>query len=104
MSQFGKHAAKLVTAALLFGYSFTAAEAFQLSEPPATSQVSTSAVSFAGNGNGSAKAGGILSAREVQHVEWCATRYSSYHATDNSFAAKSGQRQLCRSPFGAVAW
>lgn len=50
--------------------------------------------------NGSTTKGGgdlLLSADEVQHIRWCATRYPSYHASDNTFANASGARTECRS-------
>ncbi len=33
------------------------------------------------------------------HDRWCATRYQSYRAWDNSFQPYSGRRQQCVSPY-----
>jgi BA14K-like protein len=32
------------------------------------------------------------------HVAWCATRYQSYRASDNTFQSLSGPRRPCISP------
>lgn len=34
-----------------------------------------------------------------QHKEWCAERYRSYRAADNSYQPLSGPRKQCQSPF-----
>ncbi|HVK89972.1 MAG TPA: BA14K family protein [Mycoplana sp.] len=34
-----------------------------------------------------------------RHFEWCAARYRSYRAFDNSFQPYSGPRQQCMSPY-----
>jgi hypothetical protein len=104
MSQLGQFTAKLTMAAIILGASCVTAGAFQLSQPGADTNPSVAAASFAGNGNGQFNVVGSLSPQEVQHVQWCATRYMSYNATDNSFMAKSGQRQKCRSPSGVTTW
>lgn len=39
-----------------------------------------------------------LSAEEVKHITWCATRYQSYHATDNTYQTRQGARAECQSP------
>lgn len=57
--------------------------------------VSVSAFSNGGATKGSGAL--LLSAEEVQHIRWCATRYPSYHASDNTFANASGVRTECRS-------
>lgn len=33
------------------------------------------------------------------HVSWCANRYRSYRAYDNTFQPYNGPRQLCYSPY-----
>ncbi|MBE7185454.1 MAG: BA14K family protein [Methylobacterium mesophilicum] len=33
------------------------------------------------------------------HVQWCANRYRSYRASDNTFQPYNGPRQQCRSPY-----
>jgi hypothetical protein len=40
---------------------------------------------------------------ESSHVHWCATRYSSYRAEDNTYQPFSGQRRTCVSPFDRSA-
>jgi hypothetical protein len=42
--------------------------------------------------------GMLLSAQEIQHIRWCAGRYLSYHATDNTYLSPKGKREECRSP------
>jgi hypothetical protein len=39
--------------------------------------------------------GGILR----DHIRWCAERYRSYRASDNSYKPLDGQRRECLSPF-----
>lgn len=34
-----------------------------------------------------------------RHYEWCASRYRSYRAYDNTFQPNSGPRRSCLSPF-----
>lgn len=34
-----------------------------------------------------------------RHVRWCANRYRSYRAYDNTFQPYHGPRRQCRSPF-----
>jgi len=34
------------------------------------------------------------------HVNWCASRYRSYRAYDNSFQPYNGPRRACVSPYG----
>ena len=54
---------------------------------------------FAGEGaSNSGQDNFLLSAEEVQHVQWCAKRYMSYHAVDNTYQDKSGNRLECQSP------
>lgn len=56
-------------------------------------------VAFSGGAAASASAASMsLSAEEIQHVTWCATRYQSYHATDNSYQTRQGARAECQSP------
>jgi hypothetical protein len=33
------------------------------------------------------------------HGQWCAARYRSYDASDNTYRSYSGQRRACRSPY-----
>jgi hypothetical protein len=33
------------------------------------------------------------------HVQWCANRYRSYRAYDNTFQPYNGPRQICYSPY-----
>jgi len=34
------------------------------------------------------------------HVQWCASRFRSYRASDNTFQPFNGPRRQCISPFG----
>ena len=36
---------------------------------------------------------------EGSHVEWCANRYRSYRAYDNTYQPYNGPRRLCNSPY-----
>ena len=36
---------------------------------------------------------------DPQHVAWCASKYRSYRAGDNSYRAFSGERRTCMSPY-----
>ncbi|WP_186376817.1 BA14K family protein [Agrobacterium sp. DE0009] len=53
----------------------------------------------AGKGEDATSEGYALSQSEINHVKWCAARYASYHATDNSYMAPTGSRTQCRSPY-----
>ncbi|NTJ44897.1 BA14K family protein [Agrobacterium larrymoorei] len=56
------------------------------------------ASAFSNGTTGEGNSGGLLlSADEVQHVRWCAERYTSYHASDNTYASANGQRVECVS-------
>ncbi|WP_244480300.1 BA14K family protein [Rhizobium sp. Root1220] len=33
------------------------------------------------------------------HVEWCANRYQSYRASDNTYVPRAGARAYCNSPY-----
>ncbi len=35
----------------------------------------------------------------LAHMEWCASRYRSYRAEDNSYRSYSGERRSCASPY-----
>ncbi len=47
--------------------------------------------------------GGAVADRPVRyggsHVEWCANRYRSYRAYDNTYQRYNGPRRLCNSPY-----
>lgn len=38
-------------------------------------------------------------ATNLAHMEWCASRYRSYRAEDNSYRSYSGERRSCASPY-----
>ncbi len=40
----------------------------------------------------------VLSPAEISHIRWCAERYLSYHATDNTYEISPGRRSACVSP------
>ncbi|WP_346269390.1 BA14K family protein [Rhizobium wenxiniae] len=33
------------------------------------------------------------------HAQWCANRYRTYRASDNSYVPRAGVRAQCRSPY-----
>ncbi|WP_425537810.1 BA14K family protein [Pseudaminobacter soli (ex Li et al. 2025)] len=35
------------------------------------------------------------------HAQWCANRFISYRASDNTFQPFNGPRRQCVSPFGS---
>ncbi|WP_234819614.1 MULTISPECIES: BA14K family protein [Sinorhizobium] len=41
----------------------------------------------------------VSAAGPTAHVEWCANRYRSYRARDNSYTSFSGGRRTCISPY-----
>ncbi|MFK3776741.1 BA14K family protein [Agrobacterium sp. NPDC089420] len=53
----------------------------------------------AGTGEDATPSGYALTPAEINHVKWCAARYTSYHPTDNSYMAPAGTRTQCRSPY-----
>jgi hypothetical protein len=53
---------------------------------------------------GGAILGGALSNQRAaaagsNHVQWCANRWRSYRATDNTYQPSSGPRRACVSPY-----
>ncbi len=38
-----------------------------------------------------------------EHVEWCASRYNSYRAQDDTYQPYQGKRRRCNSPYQTVA-
>ena len=42
----------------------------------------------------------VIKEPSSRHHDWCAERYKSYRADDNSFQPLSGPRRPCRSPYG----
>jgi hypothetical protein len=40
--------------------------------------------------------------RRAAHVDWCARRYRSYNAEDNSYRPYGGKRKACESPYSAT--
>lgn len=94
--------------AILLATTGTAAHAFSIIAPAtethaeaqeAQYRTSPEAAFAAGAGEASALNNSLLSPEMVRHVQWCARRYQSYHATDNTFASQSGVREECRSPY-----
>jgi len=68
-----------------------------VSETSAEEGTNASVSAFSNGGATRGSADLLLSADEVQHIRYCATRYPSYHASDNTFADASGARVECRS-------
>jgi len=54
---------------------------------------------FASGGQRGPRDSFLLSKKEIAHVRWCARRYPSYHATDNTYEMPEGARAECRSPY-----
>ncbi|MDX3930197.1 MAG: BA14K family protein [Shinella sp.] len=48
---------------------------------------------------GGALSGGSASGGGNSHTQWCANRYRSYRAYDNTFQPYNGPRQRCVSPY-----
>ncbi|NLS01125.1 BA14K family protein [Rhizobium sp. P38BS-XIX] len=85
---------------LLLSSCFSA-NAFSLIAPALNLQSdgTKSESAYAGGANDAVSgAASYLSASEVRHVTWCASRYMSYHATDDTIEAKAGSRIKCQSP------
>ena len=75
------------------------AAAFRLSTPaPAADNQPGLAAYTTGASDASADHGMLLSPDEISHIRWCATRYMSYHPTENNYATANGKRQECQSP------
>ncbi len=73
-------------------------------EPPEQAQNSNQhsypASAFAaGKGEEATSNGYALSQAEINHVKWCAARYTAYHPTDNCYMAPAGTRTQCLSPY-----
>lgn len=86
----------------VLGSSISTAGAFQILEPAGKSDASSrqAASAFAEDGQGSANAGSsILSAREIKHITWCATKYGlGYDAVNNTYLSRGGINYECVSP------
>jgi len=101
MSEAKKLGPMLIVSSILIAFSFGSANALSIIAPAASDRSEsqgalaayTSAAQYAGSPENS-----FLSPIEVGHIRWCAERYRSYHATDNTFAAPTGVRAICRSP------
>lgn len=102
---------KLVTlAAITLGFSAVTtipahalsviAPAYAEQAQPQGGTYDSTPIAFSSGAAASASAASMsLSAEEIQHVTWCATRYHSYHATDNTYQTKQGARAECQSPY-----
>nr|WP_314093219.1 BA14K family protein [uncultured Shinella sp.] len=44
-----------------------------------------------------------LAPHNPQHMEWCALRYNSYRAQDDTYQPYQGKRRRCTSPYQTVA-
>ncbi|WP_160009378.1 BA14K family protein [Rhizobium sp. 18055] len=91
----------LTTGSMIFALSFVPACAFSIITPAAAGGPDSRGAVTAFAVEASEEQGGadtLLSPGEVAHIRWCAERYRSYHATDNSYATSSGARVDCRSP------
>jgi hypothetical protein len=38
------------------------------------------------------------------HVQWCESRYRTYHRPSNTYVPRIGVRAQCSSPFWAAPW
>jgi hypothetical protein len=101
MSAAKKLVPTLIVSGILIVSSFSSANALSIIAPAASvrseSQGALAAYTSAAQDAGSPETS-LLSPGEVEHIRWCAERYRSYHATDNTFAAPTGVRAICRSP------
>jgi hypothetical protein len=88
-----------VIVGLLMGIPPAPGHAFRLEASKAHQKSVANVAAF--NEAGSSKAaprGLLLTNNEVKHIRWCALRYPSYHATDNTILGQLGNRQQCVSP------
>lgn len=66
-------------------------------DPQSAGQTANSVSAFSNGGDAMGGASTVLTAEEIGHIRWCAERYSTYHASDNTYADASGARLECRS-------
>ena len=77
----------------------TPAYAFQLAKASVAQAGPTRIAAFADGAEGdNATNVFLLTDSEVRHVQWCAARYPSYHATDNTVLDQRRKRIQCVSP------
>ena len=50
-------------------------------------------------GAGAIIGGAIASTPSTSHVQWCANRYRTYRASDNTYVPRVGVRAYCNSPY-----
>lgn len=100
MAKTCKTASSLITIAILLVSSVGSAHAFSMAGAAEKMQPhSKSAVAaYAQEGSSEDRGDFLLSKEEVSHIRWCAERYLSYHATDNTYESSAGTRTACVSP------
>ncbi|WJH37738.1 BA14K family protein (plasmid) [Aliirhizobium terrae] len=87
-------------ASFLLAHSFTSAQAFRLIAPSNVPTASKNLAAFEGeikSGTGSYDL--LLSPREIEHIQWCAAQYPSYHPVNDTISDQYGHRTACISPF-----
>lgn len=103
MSSMGNGKSVLFLAAALSFAAATPSLALSVINPAYAGQAgadeaSNTSVSAFSNGGATTGTGSVvLTADEIQHIRWCAERYTSYHASDNTYASPAGARVECRS-------
>lgn len=99
MSQLKKIAVMAVTCGGTFAASLMPAQALSIITPVSGEQAPGAVAAFAeATSNGNAANASLLSVEEIARIKWCAERYRSYHASDNSYAGAGGSRTQCRAP------
>lgn len=100
MFKLQKSIATLAITGTILVASIGVAHAFQMPEQRNSDLRPSGVASFATDNSGAGQADGLLlSPEEIQHVKWCASRFMSYHASDNTYADKTGVRVECKSPY-----
>jgi hypothetical protein len=100
MTEMTRYSAIIILAAGSFAAASAPALAFNITGSPTAMQAAGrgAVAAYTQADNAGADEDFLLSPAEVTHIRWCAKRYPSYHATDNTYAPKTGARAECRSP------
>jgi hypothetical protein len=95
-----KIVAPLVATAALVASSIGTAHAFSMAGAADGMQARSQGAVAAYTQEGAVGDGdnSVLSPAEISHIRWCAERYLSYHATDNTYESSAGKRSACVSP------
>jgi hypothetical protein len=94
-----KIAAPFLATAVLVASSIGTAHAFSMAGAADRMQARSQGAVAAYTQEGAVADGdaSVLSPAEITHIRWCAERYLSYHATDNTYESSPGTRSECKS-------